>query len=86
MYVVKVDFRTLMALEPETGKKLWSFEHKHGARPAKGIAYWPRKQEQPSDFVFRLPTMDFLMAVNAKTGKPVPGFATEGEPPISARE
>src|ERR1700748_2959456 len=28
MYVV-TGYRTLVALDPETGKKLWSFEHKH---------------------------------------------------------
>jgi quinoprotein glucose dehydrogenase len=74
MYFV-TPFQSVVAVEPETGKKLWTFEHKRRARPAKGIAYWPGN---PPTLYFG--TDDgFLFALNAKTGKPVPGFATEGE-------
>jgi glucose dehydrogenase len=77
MYFV-TGFQGVVAVEPETGKQLWSFEHKRSTRPAKGIAYWPgNKTSPPTLFVG---TDDgFLIALNAKTGKPVPGFANEGE-------
>ncbi len=77
MYFV-TGFQSVVAVEPETGKKLWSFEHQRNARPAKGIAYWPGNKNGPPTLFFG--TDDgFLIALNAKTGKPVPGFADEGE-------
>jgi glucose dehydrogenase len=77
MYFV-TGFQSVVAVEPETGKQLWSFEHKRNARPAKGIAYWPGNKTSPPTLFFG--TDDgFLIALNAKTGKPVPGFANEGE-------
>ncbi len=71
-------YQSLVAVEPETGKKLWSFDHKHAARTQKGIAYWPGTKNAPPTIFFG--TEDgFLLAVNARTGKLVPGFAKEGE-------
>jgi len=77
MYFVTA-FRGVVAVDPETGKNIWSFEHKRNARPAKGIAYWPGGNGSPPTLFFG--TDDgYMYALNAKTGKLVPGFATEGE-------
>jgi quinoprotein glucose dehydrogenase len=77
MYVT-TPFQALVAMEPETGKKLWSFDHKHHIRASRGLAYWPGDKNGPPTIYFG--TEDgFLLAVNAKTGKLVPGFAKEGE-------
>ena len=71
-------YQSLVAVEAETGKRIWSFEHKHAARTQKGIAYWPGSRNAPPTLFFG--TEDgFLLAVNARTGKVVPGFAREGE-------
>jgi glucose dehydrogenase len=32
-------FQSLVAVEPETGKTLWTFDHQHAARTSRGIAY-----------------------------------------------
>jgi len=70
--------QSLVALDPETGKQIWSFTHKHNGRPPRGIAYWPGDAENPPRLLFG--TADgFLLAVNAKTGQAVPGFGNEGE-------
>src|ERR1700689_5371702 len=77
MYVL-TRFSSLVAVEPETGKKLWSFDYNHAGRPAKGLAYWPGGSNSPATIFFG--TDDgFMYAVNAKTGKLGPGFANEGE-------
>jgi glucose dehydrogenase len=77
MYLVTAS-QNLVALEPETGKQIWVFSHKHGGRPPRGAAYWPGDKDNPPEILFG--TFDgFLLAVNAKTGKPVPGFGNEGE-------
>ena len=82
MYVL-TRFNSLVAVEPETGKKLWSFEYSHAGRPAKGLAYWRGGGNSPATIFFG--TDDgYLYAVNAKTGKLVPGFANEGELSLKA--
>ena len=71
-------YQSLVAVEPETGKKLWSFDHKYNPRPSRGIAYWAGNANSPPTIFFG--TEDgLLVAVNARTGQKVPGFAREGE-------
>jgi glucose dehydrogenase len=69
-------YNRVVALEPETGKKLWEYESQHP--PAmRGIAYWGGTKDLPPQIVFG--TGDgWLISLNAKTGKPVPGFGVEG--------
>ena len=77
MYIVTA-YQSLAAIDPETGKKLWEFSHKHAGRPPRGIAYWPGDSQNPPELLFG--TFDgFLIAVNARTGKAVAGFGKEGE-------
>jgi quinoprotein glucose dehydrogenase len=77
MYIVTA-YQSLAAIDPETGKKLWEFSHKHTGRPPRGIAYWPGDSQSPPELLFG--TFDgFLIAVNARTGKAVTGFGKEGE-------
>jgi glucose dehydrogenase len=77
MYVVTAH-RGLVALDPETGKQIWVFTHNHNGRPPRGIAYWPGDKDDPPRILFG--TFDgFLLAVDVKTGKAIPGFGTEGE-------
>jgi len=69
-------YSRIVALEAETGKKIWEYESAHP--PAlRGISYWPGSKTAPPQILYG--TSDgFLLALNAKTGKPVPGFANEG--------
>src|SRR5215471_9305738 len=71
-------YQSLIAVEPETGKTIWTFHHEHAARTSRGLAYWPGDRNSPPSIYFG--TEDgFLIAVNARTGKLAPGFAKEGE-------
>ncbi len=77
MYIVTA-YQSLAAIDPETGKKLWEFSHKHAGRPPRGVAYWPGDSQNPPEILFG--TYDgFLIAVNARTGKAVAGFGKDGE-------
>jgi quinoprotein glucose dehydrogenase len=69
-------YNRVVALDPETGKRLWEYEGEH--TPAlRGIAYWPGGAQFPPQIVFG--TSDgWLISLNAKTGKLVPGFGNEG--------
>jgi glucose dehydrogenase len=68
----------VIALEPETGKAVWTFDpHLVHAVENRGVAYWPGdSQRQPR---LLLATGDAtLIAIDAKTGKPVMEFGDNG--------
>jgi quinoprotein glucose dehydrogenase len=67
----------VVALEPETGKEIWSFEVKDGSPAPRGLEYWTGDRTSPAEVFFGTSTGK-LMALNAKTGKLVPGFGEEG--------
>ena len=76
-------YQSLVALQPETGKQIWVFTHKHAGRPPRGIAYWPGDKSSSPEILFG--TWDgFLIAVDTKTGKAVSGFGREGEVDLKA--
>lgn len=72
MYVTAAN--GIFALEPETGKQLWHHEATQVA--LRGLAYWPgNRVTHPRVFVG---VKGGMLALDAITGKPATGFATEG--------
>lgn len=70
-------FGTIIALEPETGKELWSYKLNHGQPARRGVAYWPGDSKTPASIIFG--TSDGrLVSLNAETGKPTVGFGVDG--------
>ncbi|HXU20264.1 MAG TPA: pyrroloquinoline quinone-dependent dehydrogenase [Verrucomicrobiae bacterium] len=67
----------ILALEPETGKEIWSFEVDKGLVPQRGVAYWPGDSNNPPRIIFT--SLHRLMALNATTGKLDPKFGNNGE-------
>src|SRR5690242_18341164 len=67
----------VVALEPESGKPIWTYEVKDGAPAERGLEYWAGDAQAPPELFFGTSTGK-LIALNAKTGKPVPGFGNEG--------
>ena len=74
----------VVALEPETGKELWSFDPKvRRPREHRGVAFWPGDGKMPPRILFG--TGDGrLMALDAKTGKPSMDFGDNGQ--VNLRE
>jgi len=79
----------VIALEPETGREIWAFDPQAkwrgelSSRAHRGVAYWPGDQRTPPRILFG--SLDGrLIALNAKTGQPVPGFGKEGQ--VNLRE
>ncbi len=69
--------RTIVALEPETGKEIWKYELGNVGAPLRGVSYWAGDQDHPASILAG--TNDGkLIELNAKTGKLVPGFGNEG--------
>jgi quinoprotein glucose dehydrogenase len=66
----------VVALEPETGKEIWTYELGQGIASFRGVAYWPGDAANPPRILFT--TGEKLMALNAGTGKVDPGFGREG--------
>jgi quinoprotein glucose dehydrogenase len=76
-------FNKVVALDPETGKEVWSYDVKGGPPATRGLEYRPGDKQTPAELFFG--TEDGrLIALNAKTGKPVPGFGNEGEVDMKA--
>ena len=70
-------YNRVVALEPETGKEIWSYEVKDGAPATRGLEYWAGDRQAPAEIFFGT-SSGKLIALNAKTGKLVPGFGVEG--------
>jgi glucose dehydrogenase len=66
-----------VALDPETGKQIWKFTPVE-VRPGRdrGVSYWPGDADTPPRIIYAI--TDRLYALDAKTGKPIPTFGTDG--------
>jgi quinoprotein glucose dehydrogenase len=71
----------VIALDAATGKLLWKFDSGiAGTQPARGLACW----SDGTDTRILAGVMNFLYALDAKTGKPIPSFGENGK--IDLRE
>src|SRR5882672_9201189 len=71
----------VFALDAVTGKFLWKFDSGiRGTQPDRGLAYWADGKDKR----ILVGVMNFLYALDAATGKPIPGFGTQGR--IDLRE
>ncbi len=50
MYITSVD--TVVALEPESGKELWSYKVAAGQVSKRGVAYWPGDANNAARIIF----------------------------------
>jgi len=65
----------IFAVDAATGKELWKFDSGiKGMQPDRGLAYWSDK----GDKRILVGVMNFLYALDATTGKPIPSFGTDG--------
>jgi glucose dehydrogenase len=66
----------VVALDPETGKQIWSHTVEGRGPSRRGVAYWPGDRQNPPRIVFT--AANLLMALDARTGGIDPGFGNEG--------
>jgi len=65
----------IFALDAATGKLLWKFDSGiKGTQPARGLTYWSSRRDKR----ILVGVMNFLYALDAKTGKPIPAFGQDG--------
>jgi quinoprotein glucose dehydrogenase len=83
LYATGGSRRAVVALDPGTGEQLWMHSEQEGARGSvaprqlsgRGLAYWTDGRDERILYV----TPGYrLVALNAKTGAPVPGFGVNG--------
>ena len=68
----------VIALEPETGKELWSYDPKTPrVSEHRGVSYWPGDGKSGARVI--VATAARLIALDAKTGKPALDFGDNGE-------
>jgi glucose dehydrogenase len=69
-------YSRVVALDAETGHKIWEYESKH-TPSFRGVSYWPGAKGYRPAIVFG--TLDgWLISLDAKTGKLNPNFGAEG--------
>src|SRR6201999_3613933 len=65
----------IFALDGVTGKRLWKFDSGiKGTQPDRGLAYWANDKDKR----ILVGVMNFLYALNAKTGKRIKSFGKDG--------
>ena len=65
----------VIALDAGTGKLMWKFDSGvHSSQPARGVAYWSDGHQAR----ILAGVMNYLYALDAKTGKPIPSFGEQG--------
>lgn len=67
----------LYAMDACTGEQLWSFDPFDGERGGgmkRGVTYWRHEADERILFT----AANFLYAIDARSGKPIPGFGTDG--------
>src|SRR2546430_1011638 len=65
----------ILAVDAATGKLLWNFDSGiKGMQPDRGLAYWSSN----GDKRILVGVMNFLYALDATTGKPIPTFGANG--------
>jgi glucose dehydrogenase len=67
----------IVALEPESGKEIWSYAVSGPAPTRRGVTYWPGDKDNPPRIIFTAGRR--MVALNANTGKIDPGFGKEGQ-------
>ena len=71
----------VFALDATTGKLLWKFDSGiRGTQPDRGLAYWANRKDKR----ILVGVMNFVYALDAATGKPIPSFGNGGR--IDLRE
>jgi quinoprotein glucose dehydrogenase len=70
-------YSRVVAVDPISGKELWSYQLPSSIPAPRGLEYWPGDSQTPAQVVFG--SFDGkLYSLNAKTGKPNPNFGDNG--------
>src|SRR5580700_8331035 len=70
-------YGTVVALDPETGKELWTYKLDTGRPAQRAVSYWPGDKRTPASILFGTSDGRYI-SLNAETGKPTAGFGQNG--------
>ena len=75
MYVLAKD-NAIVALDAGSGKRIWVHENGRGRITTRGINYWESKDRSDRRLLYSFE--DRLLAIDARTGKSIASFGTNG--------
>jgi quinoprotein glucose dehydrogenase len=70
----------VVALDPVTGKEIWTHEVEGGLASFRGVSYWAGDRNNPPRIIYT--SAHKMVGLNAKSGTIDPGFGKEGEVPL----
>ncbi len=78
MMYLTTPYHSVVALAPDTGAQIWKYDVAGPGQPSiRGVEYWPGDKQSPPEILFG--TRDGrLIALDAKTGKPIATFGDNG--------
>ncbi|HYP04780.1 MAG TPA: PQQ-binding-like beta-propeller repeat protein [Bryobacteraceae bacterium] len=76
MYIT-TPYSRVAAVDPTSGKELWSYQLPSGNPPTRGVEYWPGDGKTPPQITFGSTDGKFY-SLDAKTGKPNAAFGDNG--------
>ena len=76
MYVT-TPYSTVAAVDPVTGRELWSWKLPAGTPSTRGLEFWPGDAKTPAQVVFGA-SDGKMYSLDAKTGQPNPFFGDNG--------
>ena len=93
VYATAGNRRDVVALDAASGELLWVHGEHEGERGAaaprqlsgRGLSYWPGANGQGARVIYVTPGY-FLVALDAKTGQPVPSFGVNGRVDLKATD
>ena len=75
MYVLAKN-NSVVALDAATGREIWVHENPKGRLTTRGVNYWETKDRSDRRLLFS--NNQFLEAIDARTGRSIPTFGTNG--------
>jgi quinoprotein glucose dehydrogenase len=84
MYIT-TPYQRVAALDPVSGAELWSYSLPSGVPSTRGLEYWAGDGKTPAQVVFGS-SDGKLYSIDAKTGKPNPGFGDNGVVNLNTEE
>ena len=69
----------VVALEGDTGKKIWEYKVKNGIAAKRGLILWKKDRKDEEGNILFTNNRNYLFSISSKNGNPTPNFGNNGK-------